>query len=170
MKEQPFTASGRDNMKSLLIFLSIFVSNSAFTNACRNTVPMSEAIRYHEAAKLGEGVPALYTCQDKPEEPCLCFDQCEGWDVCEVKDVEETIESERGEPETIVVKKLVNNIELMQARRARMDIEANHREIEQAKKLQAKQTLQELEFKGTTVLQLRQELQAFKDNVAELLK
>lgn len=49
-------------MKYLLIIL---ISLPCFANS----VPLSEAQRYIDA--MPNGVPPLYTCSDKPEEPCF---------------------------------------------------------------------------------------------------
>lgn len=62
-------------MKYLLLLL---VSTSVFANR----VPLSEAQRYIDAAP--NGVTALYTCEQRPEEPCLDFSHIEGWDVAEI--------------------------------------------------------------------------------------
>lgn len=61
-------------MKYLLIIL---ISLPCFANS----VPLSEAQRYIDA--MPNGVPPLYTCSDKPEEPC--FDASEiVWEYAEI--------------------------------------------------------------------------------------
>jgi hypothetical protein len=129
-------------MKAIITIILTFTSWHTF--ACINQVPESEAIRYNAAAKLGEGVAPLYTCEDKPNEACLCFDHCEGWDVCEVKEVEEIRRLTERKFETIKVKKLVNNLELMQARARKQELEANHREIVEAKRALAREKLRSI--------------------------
>lgn len=42
-----------------------------------NRVPVSEAQRYIAACPAG--APALYSCEDKPEEPCLEFSHIDDW-------------------------------------------------------------------------------------------
>lgn len=70
--------------KSLIISLGLlFLSTPAF--ACRNQVPESEADRYMAAAP--NGVPGLYSCEEKPLEECICFDGLISWEVAEKQDV-----------------------------------------------------------------------------------
>jgi hypothetical protein len=64
-------------MKNLIIALGLLTIFTCRAFACRNQVPRSEAQRYIDACP--SGVPALYTCADKPDEPCLCFDQVDDW-------------------------------------------------------------------------------------------
>lgn len=47
-----------------------------------NRVPLSEAQRY--IAACPNGVAALYTCEDKPEEPCLDFSHIEDWCTADI--------------------------------------------------------------------------------------
>lgn len=82
-------------MKYLLLLL---VSTSVFANH----VPLSEAQRYIAAAP--QGVPALYTCEQKPEEPCLDFSHIEGWEVAEIVQNENGVYSLKNNGEKLTEK------------------------------------------------------------------
>jgi hypothetical protein len=70
-------------MKNFITALGfLFLSTPAF--ACLNKVPKSEAVRYIDAANIGQSVPGGASCEEKPDEPCLCFDEIDGWDVARV--------------------------------------------------------------------------------------
>jgi hypothetical protein len=70
-------------MKYLITVLLLLTTT--ISSSFANHVPLSEAQRYIAAAP--QGVPALFTCEDKPKEPCLDFSHIEGWDVAEIVEV-----------------------------------------------------------------------------------
>lgn len=63
----------------LIIFLSLFTFNAL---ACMNYIPASSAIHYMN----NPGAPGIAkTCQDLPNEECLCFDNI-SWETAELID------------------------------------------------------------------------------------
>lgn len=74
-------------MKTFLLILLVHgMGSCSMAMACQNTVPQAVAQSYIDAAALGQSVPGGQSCKELPSEPCLCFDVCEGWDVCELVD------------------------------------------------------------------------------------
>jgi hypothetical protein len=63
----------------LFIFALGLLLLSAPAFACQIQAPSSEVTRYIEAASMGQGVPPLYSCKDKPKEVCHCLDTVEDW-------------------------------------------------------------------------------------------
>lgn len=67
-------------MKTLSFVLGLLIlSTPAFA---ANQVPLSEAQRYIDGCP--NGVAGLYTCADKPEEPCLDFSHIEDWCIADI--------------------------------------------------------------------------------------
>lgn len=65
-------------MKTILIL----ILSISFAQA--NRIPISEARRYIEASP--NGVTALFTCEQKPQEQCLDFSHIESWETAEIVD------------------------------------------------------------------------------------
>jgi hypothetical protein len=125
-------------MKIILILVFIFSFNSF---ACRNFIPESEA---RKAVAL-EPDAGSKTCQDLPQEKCLCFDGVDWRDT------------------DLVDGQLVLNPDKKFAREL---AEKSAKESEEKAALDAKsaeELIQNFDFKATTIAGLKTELKALVD-------
>ena len=136
-------------MKYLFILLITFP-----VFACKIQIPTSEAQRYIDA--LPNGVVPLWTCADKPEEDCLCVEDVV-WEQAEI-----VTEFSRNDLGINIEKKSIKNSATKKAQKL---IE---RDAKKAKKITAKENIKAFKFKGNTIKELREELNEYIKDSAEV--
>lgn len=142
-------------MKYLIILLITFP-----VFACQNMIPTSEAQRYIEA--MPNGVPPLYSCSDKPEEKCHCVDEVI-WEEADF--ITEITQDDLG---INVESKVLKNSESKKAlRKAEKEAQKLIEDEKKAVKKAAKIKVKSFKFKGSTIKELRDELNEFADGSAK---
>lgn len=145
-------------MKFIILLLTTFP-----VFACQIKVPTSEAQRYIEA--LPNGVPPLYSCADKPDEDCFCADEII-WEQAEI--ATEITQDDLGiNVETKVLKNSESKKALRQAEKEAKELE---QEEKKAKKQAAKDKVKAFKFKGNTIKELRDELNDYMKENAEVVE
>ena len=123
-------------------------------------IPTSEAQRYIEA--MPNGVAPLYSCADKPEEKCHCVDEVI-WEEADF--ITEITQDDLGiNVETKVLKNSESKKALRKAEKeAQKLIEDEKKAVKKAAKIKVKS----FKFKGSTIKELRDELNEFADGSAK---
>ena len=144
----------------LAIFVTLLMQGKLF--ACQVNIPTSEVQRYIDAfEKTGQGVPPLYSCADKPEETCECVDDVTDWDaMINIDEVDDLgIYTGKMLLRPSPVKKAAKEAKLEADKLAEVE--------KREKKRLAKDKVKDFKFKGKTIAELRDEMNAFANEMKE---